>query len=713
MDRGDLSRTLYESASSVYDYITAMQYVTDPPMGVSSTAVTDITPGKGYAVLHLDSPLADTGGLILMVDRTPVDPSRVDFTRYDEMTRTIVLRGDEDLMERLTSDPPRLMILSDMRFLIKSAMDFFQAHGELISLPVRDPIGGEPPFPDGSTPSPEQVSAARNVLNNRLSYVWGAPGTGKTQMVLSTCLRAYLAAGRRVAVFAPTNNSVEQVLRGVFASFPDEEKRDVLALTLRLGMPTRRFLKEYPDVCEDRHAQRRLEAARMMRDNLMEVLFERTCDSLTDDFEHCRALAELHPETLSGEYWEFASAVSDIVGFCQERSSPPEDIRDWRTVPCGRLVQVIESILYNRQRPAKDIYEYDEMDDAEIMSSVLELESEMRSLRKHDQMDRLSRARIVAGTPQQFIARFRPRGSEDDGRPELQVDHIFLDEAGYCGLMMALPLFANGVPVTFLGDHMQLPPVCELDEEVLRTGIEKGNSMSLAFLWNMSALYSEQLITGGAAGLSRSYLESSDPVMRLTFRSDLTVSHRFGSNLATILDRHVYRNGLSGSSASGNLAITYIDAVCTRRRERENEAECEAVWRYLREYGLPPQNVAVLTPYTAQLRMLRSRMRRYRDSMMTVHGSQGREWDTVVLSVADNGVISRDVPFRFTSSSTEMGMKVINTAVSRAKKKLVLVCDRSFWMGREGELISAILAQASPEDVSGPPSPGGDATGQS
>ncbi len=77
---------------------------------------------------------------------------------------------------------------------------------------------------------------------------------------------------------------------------------------------------------------------------------------------------------------------------------------------------------------------------------------------------------------------------------------------------------------------------------------------------------------------------------------------------------------------------------------------------------------------------------------ITVHKSQGREWDTVILSVQDGEDCVRDVPLRFTSSSTATGMKVINTAVSRAKKRLVIVCDRGFWLPKEEELIGALVS---------------------
>jgi hypothetical protein len=40
------------------------------------------------------------------------------------------------------------------------------------------------------------------------------------------------------------------------------------------------------------------------------------------------------------------------------------------------------------------------------------------------------------------------------------------------------------------------------------------------------------------------------------------------------------------------------------------------------------------------------------------------------------------------------GLEVINTAVSRAKRRLVIVCDESFWRCQEGQLLQELIAIA-------------------
>ena len=43
-----------------------------------------------------------------------------------------------------------------------------------------------------------------------------------------------------------------------------------------------------------------------------------------------------------------------------------------------------------------------------------------------------------------------------------------------------------------------------------------------------------------------------------------------------------------------------------------------------------------------------------------------------------------------------MGLKIVNTAVSRARRRLVLVCDKEFWTSKGNELIGRIAEESEP-----------------
>jgi len=689
MDPESLSKTLIDSASGVYSYIEDMQFATEPPMGVSVTEVSSYDVKEGYAVLHLQSLLQDTGSLILQVDSKRLMGDDAGFTRYDEVSRTIVARPGTEILSAMSIGHPHVCVLSDVKFLIRATMEFLSRHSGSIRVPCIPPSAGEPVFPDGAEPSEQQKAAVRNVLSNPLSYVWGAPGTGKTQFVLATCIRTCIDRGMKVAVFAPTNNSVEQVLRGILKAFDEKKLGKGI---LRLGIPTKSFLLEHPDMCEDSQAQKRADRLRKSIENMEEVLFERTCERIRGKVDDLSERLEVMEGTATIALApEMGKEMAPILTLCSRtRRISCDSDTDLRVV-----LAEARSALFDRDRPALDIEEYRNMTDGDVAGMISSLEDELESISSRCTNRRVKDASVVAATPLQFISRFRPRGSADDGRMELDVDRIFLDEAGYCNLMHAVSLFSNGVPIAFLGDHMQLPPVCEMDSELLRRWAKGSSRMRDAFLWDMNALYCESLITGDIDDVAMAYIDRRAPEMHLTARSDLTESHRFGPNLARLLDSFVYHNGMTGHGKE-NLRILYIDARCVERKKRENTAERDAIAAFLEAESPHPSSFAILTPYADQVKLLKHSVGRYRDSVMTVHASQGREWDTVVLSVADNGVLSREVPFRFTSSADEMGLKIINTAVSRAKRRLILVCDREFWMSKGDELIGRIAEEAEP-----------------
>ena len=75
---------------------------------------------------------------------------------------------------------------------------------------------------------------------------------------------------------------------------------------------------------------------------------------------------------------------------------------------------------------------------------------------------------------------------------------------------------------------------------------------------------------------------------------------------------------------------------------------------------------------------------------MTVHSSQGREWDTVIFSPVD-----RNQKF-LCNSQKPQGIHVINTAVSRSINDLVIVCDFDYWRDRSDcQLIGRLVSEYS------------------
>ena len=250
---------------------------------------------------------------------------------------------------------------------------------------------------------------------------------------------------------------------------------------------------------------------------------------------------------------------------------------------------------------------------------------------------------------------------------------------------------------------MQLPPVCEIDREVLVRHIGGAPDRKYSFLWDLPAMYVDRFFDQDPEALCDMYADEIEPTFTRTRECRISTTYRFGKNLADILGEKVYGFEM-GSASKDPMEVIIVDVEPKQydqfRRDgrpyRFNKAEAERVKALIAEYCLgEDDSYVVLTPYKDQIRYMTS-IGVSKDRVLTIHKSQGREWDTVIISVGDNHYNGASLPCRFTSTDANKvdakGLKPINTAVSRAKKRLVIVCDVRFWKGEESELIGALVS---------------------
>jgi len=109
---------------------------------------------------------------------------------------------------------------------------------------------------------------------------------------------------------------------------------------------------------------------------------------------------------------------------------------------------------------------------------------------------------------------------------------------------------------------------------------------------------------------------------------------------------------------------------------RRNPPEAELVVRYVRQLlasGLAPQDLAVIAPYAAQVRLLRSQLPVPGLEIDSVDGFQGREKEAVVISLVRS------------NSQGEIGFladaRRMNGALPRARRKLLIIGDTATLAG--------------------------------
>ena len=125
---------------------------------------------------------------------------------------------------------------------------------------------------------------------------------------------------------------------------------------------------------------------------------------------------------------------------------------------------------------------------------------------------------------------------------------------------------------------------------------------------------------------------------------------------------------------------------------RANISEAQCVLKILNKGVLENDDFAVLTPYRDQVSLLAKLKPELieQDRLLTVHKSQGREWHTVIYSACD---IGNGLTPWFTDSTNPLsgGLSNVNTAVSRAKQHLIIICDSNAWEAKPNQLISGLI----------------------
>lgn len=768
MDYSEFRSLAIKSAQLYY------QYLTDNNKGYSSVGVRSVSPlGKGdRLLLRLSGRLLSLSGLRIRVRNMIFSPEEVTLARYDDKARTLEIRPQKQHLE-LFRDPRDIHVISDLKFLVRRVHDWYE-HTEQLALPTIPPTSLS--YDDTTLLrglSPEQRSALLGILHHPLSYVWGAPGTGKTQFVLARAVLAYCLTGKQILITAPTNNAIEQTLRGVLPILRDAGIP--LNKVLRIGTPTADFYSEYPMVCEartvevelsginarieflskarlyydtqvwlekvDRISQeqqlklgaleqqaselsfRQNELERLRRELQNEFLpvFSRI-DQLTAKIAklNCflaqtrsrlemrlkrRALgeAELELSVAQRELSEFRSRHDDLLRRDSALLDEAAQLRNTQsevataieliteplceaaetcpvTQKSAELLELMRCDGSRRALTSVQLWlrefrtsmnsktsEYNDLDPDTIQSEINDLSQRRSDLESHSAEARMQDVLVVAATVDGYIGRLREA-------KHFHPCHVFLDEAAYCPLIKGVTLLAPGVPLTLLGDHMQIPPVCEADSDLFST-----DQYASMLLWSQSALYVEDVFCRSFAQLSADYFAEQLPCLCQMQKFDLLHTFRFGETLADILGHFIYTTEFHGNpDLDTNITVLHVKPRSTPEKKNTNPDEAAAVIDFLSKH--PHRDFAVLTPYRNQRALLASADPRILspESVLTIHGSQGREWDTVFLSVVSAS------PTRFLS------LRLINTAISRAKKSLVIVCDRESWSRYRSHLIGAL-----------------------
>jgi hypothetical protein len=581
-----------------------------------------------------------------------------------------------------------------------------------------------------------QSRAVQAALSSPISYIWGPPGTGKTQ-TLSAVIRALFAAEKRALVCSNTNQAVDQVIAKLCDVLTNRGQRkgdDVDALRngwiVRVGaiatdgplapwidwvslagVTARKTqdlqmqiaaLEQQATVIERRvlPARQTVQAYQDLdRANAAATAAERAVkDASETAFARRRALDEANARlsTLQAELKAFDDAGAVRRSFMRGRPKIDADLRAVQSAlpavreaseraaavaasatmtqrEAWRAREIAAAATAGKDREAaRRAVESAEAELGPIRSSIADLRRQVEEIAKTV----LTQARVVGATATKLFLSPQTFGS---------FSTVIVDEAS----MLMPPALYNAAGlaterVIVSGDFRQLPPIVSTNEHCLQEELGR-DVFSLA-------------------GIQRDFDAKRRDLKRTTL---LDEQYRMADPICRLLSQPIYRGRLRTSPQRLNATrqapapfagpLTVVDTstlgpVATKDARGSwanlmSALTVRNICRHLSEAGFTTdrEGVGAIVPYAGQRKLIQ---RMLADASLntitagTVHRYQGDEKRLIVLDLVDG--IGRLLPglWHQADHPTDDGAKLFNVAISRAKDHLVIVGDLA-WLDRK------------------------------
>lgn len=598
---------------------------------------------------------------------------------------------------------------------------------------------GEPPsgllvdphrFIDGYRDMPlndEQRRAIEQALGSGITFIWGPPGTGKTEVV-SLIIEGAHRLGERILFLAPTRVAVDQALERVCERLEGEEDFDT-GLVQRAGEIEVASLRERfgsvidPEMIAGRLGVELSERAEELEESLQVAGEQRTAHQrlahaeaeLTD----ARAMEQEATAQASRYQTDLARARADLEqvdGSIRAIGTPAGVFAKRKAERLARLLEerdrlraVLEQSLHHCDVVAERlqdlahavrqcVLERDQAleatnglpSSAEVEEWIGQAENELTEVR--EKLDGLlatvrSRCRILGTT---LAKALQSRSLMAD------VDTVVIDEAGMVDLPSAwCAAGLAGKRVVVAGDFRQLPAITQASESHALDSEEKQHARR----WmDRDAFH--------AAGL----VDSTGRVIDDPRLVGLGTQYRMRPDICAVVNQVAYRDAPLATGRKEDTsrlpcsplmegAVVLVDTTDSRVRvegtgrhksNKVHEAVVHELVRGLQYDGVlpgrkhddsvtPDQRMAVISPYRDQVTHLRSSLKyrfgeEYEGLADTVHRFQGSQRPLVIVdTVAGAG----KKPGRFYDGTgmSSTTTRLLNVALSRAQDHLVVVAD--------------------------------------
>jgi ATP-dependent RNA/DNA helicase IGHMBP2 len=242
-------------------------------------------------------------------------------------------------------------------------------------------------------------------------------------------------------------------------------------------------------------------------------------------------------------------------------------------------------------------------------------------------------------------------------------DLAIIDEACQCSEPSCWIPLLRANRIVLAGDHCQLPPTV-ISQEAAKEGFSVSMQERLVELYGTSVCkpllvqyrMHEEIMRFSAAQFYDGKLEADASV----------AGHRL-CDLPGVSDDELTTNAVRFIDTSGSSFEEEREAAGSSLSNPEEAALAIKKAMDLIALGVLPEDIAVITPYTAQVRALRERMENDAVEIGSIDGFQGREKEAVIISLVRS---NPDHEIGFLRDTRRM-----NVALTRARRKLIVIGD--------------------------------------
>lgn len=504
----------------------------------------------------------------------------------------------------------------------------------------------------------DQTRVLYNAMKQPVTYVQGPPGTGKTQAILNVVLNGFYN-GKTMLVCSSNNKPVDDIINKLQISYKGEK---IPFPFIRLGnntkyvIPALDKIKELFDYTSTREPDdNKINQIKINTDNKNESLNE----ILKRQEKHVQLVSFYEDaQKLYGSVNEktnqFSNNVKKRIEEIQDELKKNPEVNNYEVLRLftplkedSKLIQwmYFTSLKYIRelQKPMyNDLYEIcnieDEAERIDTFNKWLGQDSNMR--------------KFVKAFPVIFTTNI---SAQKLGSPNFMFDLVIMDEAGQCNIAQSIIPIAKANSLLLVGDPEQLKPIVVIEDSI--------NKMLM-----------------GKYSIPEDYDYKQHSILDVMINHDsisqyvlLKYHYRCGKKIIDFSNKKYYESKLNLSAIKENGELVFIPTI-NKNIDDKNTAleEIEAIIDYLKRNNYT--NTTIITPFANQRELINLRLKQenLNDNVKcdTVHAMQGGESDTIILSTALSTKTQKRT-FEWIKNNTEL----INVAVSRAKKRLVVACD--------------------------------------